>query len=103
MGIRTDSQEAVPTEAVKDMVVVYRAMIDAMRSANKPGFDRVRYNRLELKCDLLWQKLSRPEQILAIDELIATGHINPDLAIAIKAVNGTLATDEMAKRAEIKR
>lgn len=103
MGIISENDQTPPSEAVKDTVTVYRAMVDAMRSAGQPGFDRFRYNRLELKCDLLWQKLSRLEQITAINELITSGHIHPDLAQAIKTFNGTLATDDMAKKVRIKK
>ena len=103
MGIVSTAVPAQSTPETDDLVQVYKALVDAMRKSSDPGFDRVRYNRLEIKVDALWAKLPRKQQLIAVDRLIESGHMPPKLAEILKMVSGTIATDEEAKKVRMKK
>lgn len=103
MGIVSTAVPAQSAPETDDLVQVYKAMVDAMRKSSDPGFDRVRYNRLEIKVDALWAKLPREQQVIAVDRLIESGHMNQRLAEILKMFHGTVATDDLAKRVRIQK
>lgn len=102
MSIISDGESEKPqSDTFNDLVIMYRAMVDAMRQGQKmieegtyAKFDRVRYKKLELKCDSLWPKLSHKEHVMAVEDLIRSGHMSSPIAEMLIYCNGTISTEQ---------
>ena len=101
MGIVASGDDQPKSENLQDLILTYRAMVNAMRDGNalilagqKDKFDMVRYHRLEVKVNGLWPKLSQAEQRLACADLVASGHMPQTFMDALLMFNGKVDMSE---------
>jgi hypothetical protein len=101
MSIMDDAGEYVKSSDFQDLIITYRAMVDAMRletkltnEGKKEKFDQVRYFRLEIKVNHLWSVLSRPEQLAACNELVKTDHMPQTFADILLMSGGTINMEQ---------
>ncbi len=82
MGILSNKTEKIAkTDDMAEMVTLYKAMTDALRENNKlmekeQKVDKLRFNKLTLKVDILWPKLNRDQQLVICEELVRDGYMD---------------------------
>ncbi len=101
MGILATAAMLIKSEDVVDIIVIYKAMVDAMRLNNRlieegkrDKIDTVRYLKLEGKVDALWDKLTRDEQIVAVANLVKDGYMHEYVAEMIATFGGRINQNE---------
>ena len=90
--------EESKTANTKEMITLYKAMIDEMRKVQKnPKLDKMRYRKLEMKVDSLWLQMTNPEQIQTVACLVKDDYMDERVAEMLVIFGGRI---DMRKPAE---
>ena len=74
-------------ELSSEMVVLYSEMIKSIKN------DKSRFDRLEVKVNALWPKLSREQQLLVCDKLIEMDVMSQKVKDCLISLNGSITTN----------
>ena len=101
MGLMATAAMKQRTPQVDDFLVIYKALVDALRVNNKLAeagrmkeVDTMRFHRLEAKVNAFWEKMTRDEQIVACAALIKDDYMDSRVAEIITMWNGKITASE---------